>query len=128
MYDYVKEMTSSVYNRIKELYDPDTLRKKLSCRDTDEFINELTEKFYYVDETVTGSPCGYFTESKEIALGYLRGNEHLAEEAIDNFEIWDDVKDHANDPIWRDVLLRNYLLPIAVNNAFDMIEDELQRG
>lgn len=112
-YDYEK----AVFDDVKE-YLLENMEDYASELDADEIedIRDTVNDHLWDNDNVTGNGSGSYTFSRIMAELFLIGNSDLYEEALEEF----DGKFNA-EPERRDVTIRCYLLPSAIDKV---LEDE----
>ncbi|WP_242362070.1 hypothetical protein [Limosilactobacillus antri] len=112
IYNYLKRETQDVYDWLDDnTFGTSGLNKE-----------ELHDKLF-IEDSVTGNGSGSYTFDTIEAERNLVGNYDLLKEALRDFGYDDDYL-LKKGPESADVLIRVYLLDLAIDNAFDRIEDE----
>lgn len=112
-YDYEK----AVFDDVKE-YLLENMEDYASELDADEIedIRDTVNDHLWDNDNVTGNGSGSYTFSRIMAELFLIGNSGLYEEALEEFGGKFDA-----EPERRDITIRCYLLPSAIDKA---LEDE----
>lgn len=112
-YDYEK----AVFNDVKDVLLEEMPRiVEDSEAEEIEDIRDTANDMMWDDDNVTGNGSGSYTFSRIMAELFLIGNSGLYEEALEEFDGKFDA-----EPEKRDVTIRCYLLPSAIDRA---LEDE----
>lgn len=120
-YDYLKAVKDDVRDFIDQEWETS---QEISQRFTDrEELEENLNEILWVEDGVTGNASGSYTFSTYQAEENLCHNLDLLQEAMDEFGYegigW------INSPETCDVLIRSYLLPRAIEEVLDEIEENI---
>ena len=115
MYDYREAIKEDVKDYIRENY----------YKQVTEFDEQCLYDDLMVEDSVTGNASGSYTFDTEKAHENVFGNEHLLQEALEEFGYSASaIVDHFTDYEWQDVLIRCYLLGECIGEAVkEMVED-----
>ena len=120
-YDYLEAVQEDVLKVIRGGY----LQEITSADyDRDELEQKLNDDLW-TDDSVTGNGSGSYTFSKWTAEEYLCHNFDLLSEALQEFGCGPEYIGEKG-PEACDVTIRCYLLPWAISEALDEIEDEVK--
>lgn len=123
-YNYLAAMKSDILEYIKYNIDLDDYRGR-----RDDLEEKLNDELW-IDDSVTGNGSGSYTFNREQAREYVQadGSDYIrdmcSEFGIEAGEIGQRFID--NDWEWIDVSIRCYLLPRAISDALDELEDDLE--
>lgn len=121
MYNYLEEVRNDVFDYINEHYTQEEQLENLANRD--EWEASLLDELWCCDY-VTGNGSGSYTFNSYKAEEYLCHNLELLKEALMEFGC--DITYLENGAEACDVTIRCYLLGSAINEALDIIEEELE--
>ena len=124
MYDYQIAVKEDVKDYIRENYSADEIRENLETSAARSDFEEKLNDILWVEDSVTGNASGSYTFSTFQAEENLCHNFDLLQEACDEFGqgVGEAVKRGAE---YSDVTIRCYLLPGAISEALNEIEDDL---
>ena len=114
MYNYRENIKEDIKDYIREHYDS---------------LDDINESQLYDDlfceDSVTGNANGSYTFNSYEAHENLFGNEHLLQEALEEFCCDDSVISiHLTDYEWQDVTIRCYLLRECIGEALLEMEGD----
>lgn len=123
MYNYHEEVKANVLEAIRENYSNEEIAEKL-CEDRDDFAETLNEEFW-IDDNVTGNASGSYWFNTWKAEEALAHNWDLIVECAQEFGIEPTIEDgYEHGAEWWDVSIRCYLLPGAIAEALDELEED----
>ena len=127
MYDYQTGVKEDVKEYIRENYSADEIRESLETSAARSDFEEKLNDILWVEDSVTGNASGSYTFNTWQAEENLCHNMDLLKEACDEFGqyLGEAVKYGAEHC---DVTIRCYLLPGAISEALDEIEDEIEEN
>lgn len=112
-YDYEKAVFDDVRDYLLE--EMERLVSKTNADEIEDIRDDANDEMWTAD-SVTGNGSGSYTFSRIMAELFLIGNSDLYEEALEEFDGKFDA-----EPEKRDITIRCYLLPSAIDKA---LEDE----
>lgn len=126
-YDYRDAVKNDVITAICEYLNMDYGRPELTAyvkEHRDELEDELHDRLW-CDDSVTGNASGSYTCNTYTAEEYLCHNFDLLEEAAHEFDEEPIITtDYSRGVEFWDVTIRCYLLPEAITEALDDIEQK----
>lgn len=129
MYNYLKNVTADAKEAIKENYTEEEIRENLESSHNRQHFEERLQDELWTNDSVTGNGSGSYTFNTYQAEENLAHNHDLLEECAAEFGIVPTIStgwEHGAE--WWDCLIRCYLLPQAISQALDEIEEELEEG
>ena len=121
-YNYLEQVTSDVKDAILERFDMNELAVELENRDS--FEQELHDRLF-CEDSVTGNASGSYYCNTWKAEEALCHNLDLLGEALREFGCGPEYIAE-NGPEACDVTIRCYLLPEAISDALDELEEDLE--
>ena len=127
MYDFQTAVKEDVMDYIRENYSADEIRENLETSAARSDFEEKLNDILWAEDSVTGNASGSYTFNTWQAAENLCHNMDLLNEACDEFgqNLGKAVKRGAE---YCDVTIRCYLLPGAISEALDEIEDEIEEN
>lgn len=123
-YDYLGQVTSDVKDAILERFDMNEIAVELENRES--FEQDLYDRLW-IDDSVTGNGSGSYTFSTYEAEECLCHNLDLLGEALEEFGCSPDYMS-TEGPEACDVTIRCYMLPRAISDALDELEEEIDEA
>lgn len=115
-YNYLEAVKEDVLNYIKENVSFEDFEDRDELED---FLNDTL----WTKDSVTGYASGSYYCNSWKAADALAHNWDVLKEALENFG--DDSNPIEEGEEWCDVTIRRYLLPRAISNVLDTIEDKI---
>lgn len=123
-YNYLEAMVEDIRNYLTECNDWD-------IDDLLHFRSDVEEKLHddlWTEDSVTGNASGSYTFNRNLAKEYVLENIDLLHDAVIDFCIdYSEIGEKFVNEEWEyfDVTIRCNLLPQAISQALDEIEEEL---
>ena len=114
MYDYLK----AVKNDVKEYIESNI---NVADYTRDELEEKLNDELW-IEDSVTGNASGSYTCNSYQASENLNGNWDLLADALDEFGDTSNIL--REGPEYADVTIRCYLLPKAIKEVLDDMDEE----
>ena len=129
MYNYLENVTEDAKIAILENYTEEEIKENLeSSYNRQQFEQKLYDELW-TNDSVTGNGSGSYTFNTYKAEENLAHNFDLLEEIAQEFGIEPTIRtgwEHGAE--WWDSSIRCYLLPQAISQALNEIEEELEEG
>ena len=127
MYDYKEAVKEDVKEYIRENYSADEIRENLETNAARSDFEEKLNNDLWAEDSVTGNASGSYTFNTWQAEENLSHNFDLLEEICDEFgQDFGEMSKQGAEAC--DVAIRCYLLPGAISEALDEIEDEIEEN